>query len=763
MHSGVRRLKHLAGGFPDVAMCTKTTPAIIKEMKDYIQKNAKKSVPLDDDLHADDDSEDDKADESPIHPHEPSATGSNTLTSSRTSTKRKKMSFIAPQSKPTKTIASMIRKSPEEVIEERHSKGPSQTTLENSTKSEEEKERVKMHIANFFYECGIPFNAANSRSYEIMVESIGQFGPGLKPPTYHELRLPLLEKAKKETYKLREKHEKAWKQYGCTLMSDGWTDKRGRHLINFLVNSPEGTFFIKSVDVSSKVQDARMLASLFEELIDSIGREIVVQVVTDNGANFKAAGGLCQRICTLYWTPCAAHCLDLMLEDITKLKEFDATITQGRGLTTFIYRHDRLLYAMREKTMGRDIVKTGATRFATAFLTLQSLYKNKDALRKLFGGEEWFNSNLAKTVAGGKVHDVVLSTRFWNNVEDCIRASQPLLVVLRIVDGDEKPAMTEICASMEYAKAKIKSSLEKKPRLSSKVLSIIENRWESQMEVDLYSATLFLNPGKFFDIKEDDYAYSSRLRMKFNDILERMVLDTSVVEKISDQADQYENSRNSFGKQLSIRQRKTKNPLDWWGAFGGNTIELTMFAKRVVGLCCSSSGCERNWSTFEFIHTKKRNRLEHQRLNDLVYIQYNRKIATRFQKRREDGKNFDPLLLDDFQWDNEWVNGEVVDPGDVDWFAVDRALEASEGIDGRRNPSRGGGGDVARLTYSRRRASGSSHIDASSDIEMEPDPDPIILNDDEDVDDDYGHRPPTTSTHETSDRDTCDLELDEYV
>ncbi|KAL6564338.1 hypothetical protein OROMI_015788 [Orobanche minor] len=110
------------------------------------------------------------------------------------------------------------------------------------------------------------------------------------------------------------------------------------------------------------------------------------------------------------------------------------------------------------------------------------------------------------------------------------------------------------------------------------------------------------------------------------------------------------------------------------------------------------------------IHTKKRERLEHQRLNDLVYIQYNRKIATRFQKRCEDGKNFDPLLLDDFQWDNEWVNGEVVDPGDLDWLAVNRALEASEGIDGRRNPSRSGGGDVARLTYSGRRGSGSSHI-----------------------------------------------------
>ena len=58
-------------------------------------------------------------------------------------------------------------------------------------------------------------------SYEIMVEYIGQYGPGLKPPTFHDLRLPLLKKAKDETEKLREKHEKSWRKYGCTLMTDG--------------------------------------------------------------------------------------------------------------------------------------------------------------------------------------------------------------------------------------------------------------------------------------------------------------------------------------------------------------------------------------------------------------------------------------------------------------------------------------------------------------------------------------------------------------
>ena len=100
------------------------------------------------------------------------------------------------------------------------------------------------------------------------------------------------------------------------------------------------------------------------------------------------------------------------MEDIFKINKFEATITHGRGITTFGYSRGQLLAAMREKTQEKDIVRSGATRIATAFLPLQILNKNKEALRKLFGSEYWFNSKLAKTVAGGKVHNVVLSTKF---------------------------------------------------------------------------------------------------------------------------------------------------------------------------------------------------------------------------------------------------------------------------------------------------------------------------------------------------------------
>ncbi len=73
-------------------------------------------------------------------------------------------------------------------------------------------------------------------------------------------------------------------------MCDGWTDRKGRTLINFLANSPKGSVFIKSVDASDESKTAALLASLIEKELMEIGPEKVVQVVTDNASNNVAAG-----------------------------------------------------------------------------------------------------------------------------------------------------------------------------------------------------------------------------------------------------------------------------------------------------------------------------------------------------------------------------------------------------------------------------------------------------------------------------------------
>jgi hypothetical protein len=43
-----------------------------------------------------------------------------------------------------------------------------------------------------------------------MLESIGQYGPGYRGPSYHDARVSWLDRAVIRTSELRRKHEDAW-------------------------------------------------------------------------------------------------------------------------------------------------------------------------------------------------------------------------------------------------------------------------------------------------------------------------------------------------------------------------------------------------------------------------------------------------------------------------------------------------------------------------------------------------------------------------
>ncbi len=56
----------------------------------------------------------------------------------------------------------------------------------------------------------------------------------------------------------------------------------------------------------------------------------------------------------------------------------------------------------------------------------------------------------------------------------------------------------------------------------------------------------------------------------------------------------------------------------WWSTYGRAWPHLRWFAMRLTAHGVSASACERNWSTYEWIHNKKRNRLGHLRAEKLV-------------------------------------------------------------------------------------------------------------------------------------------------
>jgi hypothetical protein len=77
--------------------------------------------------------------------------------------------------------------------------------------------------------------------------------------------------------------------------------------------------------------------------------------------------------------------------------------------------------------------------------------------------------------------------------------------------------------------------------------------------------------------------------------------------------------------------------------FGNDTPTLQRLAIKLLSQCASSSGCERNWSTFTFIHTKLRNRLGHKKLHQLVFVNYNLRLRIQRAGSKVEPSDFDPV------------------------------------------------------------------------------------------------------------------------
>ncbi|XP_028095818.1 disease resistance protein RPM1-like [Camellia sinensis] len=71
------------------------------------------------------------------------------------------------------------------------------------------------------------------------------------------------------------------------------------------------------------------------------------------------------------------------------------------------------------------------------------------------------------------------------------------------------------------------------------------------------------------------------------------------------------------------------DPYTWWCAYGTYAPSLQKLALRLLVQPAFSSCCERNWSTYSFIHSVRRNKMVPQRAEDLVFIHSNLRLLSR--------------------------------------------------------------------------------------------------------------------------------------
>jgi hypothetical protein len=104
-------------------------------------------------------------------------------------------------------------------------------------------------------------------------------------------------------------------------------------------------------------------------------------------------------------------------------------------------------------------VRPSVTRFASNFLTLQSLYEKRLQLRTMTQCEEWDkflnSSHIKKNNKGILATSALTRPNFWNGVRLCLRVFEPLVKVLRMVDSDIKPSMAFLYGYIVKAKEQI--------------------------------------------------------------------------------------------------------------------------------------------------------------------------------------------------------------------------------------------------------------------------------------------------------------------
>ncbi|KAL4394763.1 hypothetical protein AHAS_Ahas02G0184500 [Arachis hypogaea] len=152
---------------------------------------------------------------------------------------------------------------------------------------------------------------------------------------------------------------------------------------------------------------------LLDGIVEEIGEQNVVQVVTDNGSNY-------------------------VLADIGKILLIQKTIKSAISLVSFTYSHSSTLSMLRYFTNGKELVRHAVARFFTSFLSLESLYEEKENLRRMFTSDE--------NVKEREATKIVIRPSFWNHV-------------LRLVDGEKKPPMDYIYEAIEKMELPTSSSI----------------------------------------------------------------------------------------------------------------------------------------------------------------------------------------------------------------------------------------------------------------------------------------------------------------
>ncbi|KAF2882508.1 hypothetical protein ILUMI_23669 [Ignelater luminosus] len=415
--------------------------------------------------------------------------------------------------------------------------------------------------------------------------------------------------------------------YVVGIQCDGWSNIRNDSIINFIVTTPQPVFY-KTVSTEEHRHTGQYVAEQIEAVFTDIGINKVIACCTDNAANMKKAWDLLREKYAdkpISFYGCAAHTLNLLVKDITKLNTTDILINSAKAIIKVIKSKSVLNSAFfnlqREKQEPRKCVLKlpVATRWASIVLSFESLLKIKNILKALVINDE-YQDLIEKRNKTNILDDEI----FWKRIESFLKILQPLKKWITVLESDEC-RINEVTEALIEIEKVFKKELPLSDLSSSeqdKILEAVQARRKMCLKPIHFSANI-LDPklkGKHLSAGEivQGLQYIHSLARHLSNVDENKVL-----ENLADFR-----SNSGFWEMQFVQDSAINtniSPVTFWKGIS-TEFPLRFVAEAVLTMPATSAATERSFSSYGNIHTKKRNRLSVKRAGILTYVNHNLKL-----------------------------------------------------------------------------------------------------------------------------------------
>lgn len=167
------------------------------------------------------------------------------------------------------------------------------------------------------------------------------------------------------------------------LVSDGWTNIRGDHIVNFCIKAPnQKPFFHSSINTSGICQDAHAVSHEIIAVLEKLGPEKFSSVVTDNANVMRSAWKLIEtRFPHISVNGCAAHVVNLLIKDILDNPDYSKSMKEAEKIIKFVTNHHIVKVKYEEKrksakvprTLSMPVVTRWYSRYTSMTFSLQDM------------------------------------------------------------------------------------------------------------------------------------------------------------------------------------------------------------------------------------------------------------------------------------------------------------------------------------------------------------------------------------------------------